>query len=70
MDGGAGLMELTQPTALQRPNRPRYKSDNGNIFFYKLTGRFEIVEFDVVTSGLKKISTEGSCKPFAKSNVF
>jgi hypothetical protein len=55
---------------LQRPDRPGYHSEKGNLFFYKQTGRFEIFKMDVVSSGIKKVTTTGQCKPFTPSSVF
>jgi len=55
---------------LTKADRPGYKSENGNLFFYKTSGRFEIFKIQVVSSGLKTEKTSGQCKPFSPSNVF
>lgn len=55
---------------ITKPERPGYHSDNGNLFFYKASGRFEIVKIAVTQSGLKTETTSGQCKAFTPSNVF
>lgn len=55
---------------ITKPDRPGYNSKNGNLFFYKASGRFEIVKMQVTSSGLKIEKTSGDCKPFTPSNVF
>jgi hypothetical protein len=55
---------------LMEPDRPGYHSDNENLFFYKTSGRFEILKIAVVSSGLKTETTTGACKSFKPSKVF
>lgn len=55
---------------ITKADRPGYHSENGNLFFYKTSGRFEIFKMQVVSSGLKTEKTAGQCKPFTTSNVF
>ena len=55
---------------ITKPERPGYHSDNGNLFFYKASGRFEIIKIAVTKFGLKAETTSGQCKPFTPNNVF
>ncbi|MEL0638790.1 hypothetical protein V6259_18830 [Marinomonas sp. TI.3.20] len=55
---------------ITKPDRPGYHSENGNLFFYKTSGRFEIFKLKVVSSGLKTEKTSGQCKKFTPSNAF
>jgi len=56
---------------LTKPGRPGYGSANGNLFFFKTSGRFEIFKMEVTSSGgLKSETTEGQCKSFTPSDVF
>jgi hypothetical protein len=56
---------------LNRPGRPGYKSNNGNLFFFLDSGRFQIFKIDFVSGvGLKTETTDGECKRFERSDVF
>lgn len=56
---------------INRPGRPGYKSNNGNLFFFLDSERFEIFKMDVVSGvGLTSESTTGTCKKFDPNDVF
>jgi hypothetical protein len=54
---------------LATPERPGYKSDNGNFFFYKDTGFFLISKLGISALGMNQEVTAGVCKPFVNSKV-
>ena len=54
---------------LAKPERPGYKSDKGNFFFYKDTGFFLISKLGLTGLGVGQEITAGVCKPFVKSKV-
>jgi hypothetical protein len=54
---------------LAKPERPGYKSDKGNFFFYKDTGFFLITKLGLTGLGVGQEITAGVCKPFVKSKV-
>ena len=54
---------------LAKPERPGYKSANGNFFFYKDTGFFLITKLGLTGLGEGQEITAGVCKPFVKSKV-
>lgn len=55
---------------ITKPGRPGYLSDNGNLFFYKTSGRFMIFKFKVLRSGLQTENTSGQCKKLTPGSVF
>lgn len=54
----------------QSPDSLGYASEKGNLFFFKTSGRFEIIKVGVVYDGLKTEITSGQCKLFTPSNIF
>lgn len=52
------------------PERNGYGSENGNLFFFKKSGRFQILKIKVIDAGIKSETTDGSCKAFKKKDVF
>ncbi|MCP3685875.1 MAG: hypothetical protein GY695_04335 [Aestuariibacter sp.] len=62
--------DYTANAELSIEGRSGYTSENGNLFFYKESGRFEIAKIGVVSSGLKTEETSGQCKKFTPSDAF
>lgn len=60
----------TASAEITKEGRPGYKSENGNLFFYKDSGRFEILKIGMVSSGLKTVTTSGQCKKYTPSDAF
>ena len=55
---------------LTRPERNGYGSENGNLFFFKKSGRFQILKIRIVNAEIKSETTDGNCKAFTKKDVF
>ena len=56
---------------ITRPGRPGFRSENGNLFLFIESGRFQIFKMNYVSGvGLKSESTEGDCKRLEKIDAF
>jgi hypothetical protein len=62
--------KASQNFTKQEPDTLGYASEKGNLFFFKTSGRFEIIKVGVVYAGLKIEKTSGQCKLFSPSNIF
>lgn len=64
--------EYARSAELESKNASRqaFTSESGNLFFYRESGRFELIRVEVVDGALKMEQTDGACEKFVAKNVF